>query len=180
MHETLFGLSEQLVKELYKLSNRLPTYLFLLQAKGHAHGWPFQPSSSPPSICNFISRSPAFSLKQQHNKPRALVSSVPTTATKSSSSSQASCCSPAPAHHSRLRSRSNLVHCSAAPQQLPAATQDFTQMMFDRVDQQNRSSNRQAGGAGGSTTYQAFLAADKAWAAIRNAPVSRVAPIRIG
>jgi hypothetical protein len=45
-------------------------------------------------------------------------------------------------------------------------------MMFDRVDQLNRSSSNQAGGAGGSTTYQAFLAADQAWAAIRNAPVS--------
>jgi hypothetical protein len=42
-------------------------------------------------------------------------------------------------------------------------------MMFDRVDQQ--SATKQAGGAGGSTTYQAFLAADKAWSAVRNMPV---------
>jgi hypothetical protein len=45
-------------------------------------------------------------------------------------------------------------------------------MMFDRVDQQ--SATKQAGGAGGSTTYQAFLAADKAWSAVRNMPVGCV------
>lgn len=69
-----------------------------------------------------------------------------------------------------------LTTCSAGRVQdsssLVLAEHDLTRRMFERVDARTASS-RQAGGAGGSTTYQALLAADQAWSNLRNMKVKQ-------
>ncbi|GAX73571.1 hypothetical protein CEUSTIGMA_g1022.t1 [Chlamydomonas eustigma] len=50
------------------------------------------------------------------------------------------------------------------------ADQDLTKSIMERVDAL-QSSQGQAGGAGGRTTYQAFKEADRAWSRLRNLPV---------
>ena len=48
---------------------------------------------------------------------------------------------------------------------------DLTRDILGRVDSLTRKGD-QAGGAGGRTTYDAFLAAEQAWTQLRNMPAS--------
>lgn len=66
-----------------------------------------------------------------------------------------------PVLHVRARHVVNRSKCKASSVVLDT----LTQKMFDRVD---KSLQAQAGGAGGGTTYEAFLGAERAWMALRN------------